>query len=133
MTEKEPKGPEQTRSDVTSEFQVLGENLKRVLQQAWESEERKNLQREIETGLATLGKTLEQAAREFRESETGQRLKSEAQELQERLRSGEVETRLREDLITVLKKVNTELEKILKPKSEAGDGEGLSGEGPDAS
>jgi len=132
MTENEPKGPQQTRGDVASEFQVLGENLKRVLHQAWESEERKTLQREIETGLAALGKTLEQAAKELRESETGQRLKSEAQELQERLRSGEVETRLRDDLITVLKKVNTELEKILKPKSGAG-GEGSSGESPNAS
>jgi hypothetical protein len=123
MTENNPTGTEQTPGEVASEFQALGDNLKTIIKQAWESEERKNLQREIESGMANLGKTLDEAAREFRESETGQRLKSEAQEMQERIRSGEVETKFREDLVTVLQRVNSELEKILKPKSPSRSGD----------
>jgi hypothetical protein len=123
MTENNQPGSKQTTGDIASEFQNLGTNLKTILQQAWESEERKNLQREIETGLGNLGRTLDDTAREFRDSETGQRLKSEAEELQERIRSGEAETRVREDLLKILHKVNNELEKFLKPGSSTGGGE----------
>jgi hypothetical protein len=123
MNDQETRDPQGRSGEVASEFKDLGENLKSILQNAWESEERKNLQREIESGLANLGKTLEQAAKEFKESEAGQRLKADAEDLHQRIRSGEVETRVRDDLLAALRKVNSELEKVLSRKSPGG-GEG---------
>jgi hypothetical protein len=123
MNENDPEGTKQGSSDVASGFRTLGNNLKNIFQQAWESEERKNLQNEIEIGLSNLGKTLDEAAQEFRESEAGQRLETEAKDFRDRVRSGEVETKMRDDLATILQKVNYELEKILKPKTPQGGGE----------
>ncbi len=101
------------KDDLTSEFRDLGENLKKIFIGAWESDQRKNLQTEIEQGLAELGNSLRQTATEIQESEAGQRVKSEAEDLRDRVRSGEVEDKIRSDLRTILQKLNTELEKAI--------------------
>jgi HD-GYP domain-containing protein (c-di-GMP phosphodiesterase class II) len=105
----EPEDPSQ--SDVTSEFRRLGQHLKEILQATWESQERRKLQQEIETGLSELGRSLNQTVEEFKESPAGQRIKTEAEDLRGRIRSGELESQLREDLLSILRRVNTELEK----------------------
>jgi hypothetical protein len=115
----EPAPQEDTKSQqIKSEFQLLGENLKQMFVTAWESEERKNFQNELENGLTDLGDTLKQTAQDFKESETGQKVKAEAEDLRDRIESGEVEQKVREDILSVLHKVNAELEKITKPKPE---------------
>ena len=106
--------------DVAAEFSALGKNLMTLLQTAWESEERRKLQAEIEAGLAELGKTLNQAVSDFRESPAGNRLRQEAEEIKARVRSGEVEKQVRDDLLAVLRKINTELEKATAPHSQEG-------------
>jgi gas vesicle protein len=117
---------EQTPENLASEFQNLGDNLKKMFLGAWESEQRKNLQKEIEEGLAGLGNSLKQTANEIQESETGQRVKSEAEDLRDRVRSGEVETKIRSDLQSVLHNLNKELEKVIRtapPSEESGEEE----------
>lgn len=99
--------------DLVSEFQQLGDNLKKVFIGAWESEERKNLQKEIGQGLAELGDSLKQTAEEIQESETSQRVISEAEDLRDRMRSGEVEGKVRSDLQSLLHRLNKEIEKII--------------------
>lgn len=115
----EPAAQEDTKSQqLKSEFQHLGENLRQLFVNAWESEERKNFQNELEDGLAELGDSLNQTAKDIQESETGQKFKAEAEDFRERVKSGEVEQKVREDILSVLHKVNAELEKITKPGSE---------------
>lgn len=101
--------------DLASEFQNLGENLKSIILGAWESEQRQNLQKDIEEGLAGLGSSLKQTANEIQESDAGQRVKTEAEDLRDRVRSGEVETKIRSDLQSVLHKLNKELERVIPP------------------
>jgi hypothetical protein len=98
--------------DLGEEFRTLGKNLKSILQTAWESPERKRLQQEMESGMAELGKSLDQAVKEFKDSPAGQRLKEDAHDFQERLRTGEVEQRLRQDLLAVMRRFNEELGKV---------------------
>lgn len=114
---------ESTPEDLASEFQNLGDNLNKFFIGAWESEQRKNLQKEIENGLAVLGNTLKQTANEIQESEAGQRIKSEAEDLRDRVQSGEVESKIRSDLQSVLHKLNQELEKAIPPAQPAGEPE----------
>lgn len=106
-------------SEVTQEFRRLGDNLQDVLRTAWESPERKKLQSEIKAGLAELEASLNKAATEFRESPTGQRLETEVKNLGERVRTGEVESRLRTDLLSLLRQLNIRLEEASEPGSEA--------------
>jgi hypothetical protein len=115
-------------NNLASEFRNLGENLKKIFLEAWESEERRNLQMEIETGLADLGNSLKQTAKEIEESESGQKVKAEAEDLRDRIESGEVADKIREDLLSVLQKVNAELEKAVPAKPASAEPDTTQGE-----
>jgi hypothetical protein len=99
-------------SSVGDELRALGENLVAALREAWGSPERQKLQDEIETGLVDLGSSLKQAVTDFETSPTGQKMKADVEDLGERVRSGEVEGKIRSELLQALQTVNNELEKI---------------------
>ena len=94
---------------VADEFRELGDNLVKILRTAWESPERKRIQQDITNGLNELGSTLRNETEKFNESETAQKI-----------RSGEVESRFREEVLSALKTVNAELERAVERMSRAG-------------
>jgi hypothetical protein len=94
------------------ELRSLGENLKSALHSAWESEERKKVQAEIETGLADLSQLLKDTAEEFEAEKIGKGLKAEVENFREQIESGEVAAQVRTDLVQVLQAINNELTKI---------------------
>lgn len=98
-------------SDVLEELRELGRNLKSMLQTMWESEERKKLERELETGLSEAYQSLSQAAHDFAETPTGKQLQSELKEIKERIRSGELETQVRNEILAALRAANAGLRK----------------------
>lgn len=105
-----------TSGEIASEFRDLGNNLKHMLQSAWESQERKNLQAEIQAGLDDFTRSLDQTFTEFKESSTGEQLKSDIEELRENIRSGKTESEVRSGLVSALRSINQELEKFSKSK-----------------
>ncbi|HKZ54821.1 MAG TPA: hypothetical protein VJ123_05025 [Anaerolineales bacterium] len=104
---------ERKESDLSAELRALAENLKSAVQTAWHSDERKNLQSEIEEGLANVGKALRDASDDLAKGPTGQRIKAEVDEFSSRVRSGEFEAKLRVELVRALRLANSELEKAL--------------------
>lgn len=106
----DPKGGEQF-NDLESEFRSLGKNLGSFMRSVWESEERKKLQSELEAGLSEFTASIDQAAKELKESQAGQRIKEEAADLQDRIKSGEATSAVKEDMLSILRKINAELEK----------------------
>ena len=105
--------------DLAGEFRNLGNNLRDIVQNIWESAERKKLQQEIEAGLDELGKSLSQTLTEIKDSPAGQQFKDEARDLHDRVRSGEVETKVRSELFSILQQVNAELQKVVSPKPDS--------------
>lgn len=103
MSEK-PSG-----DDLTAEFLKLGQNLKQAAEAAWVSPEGQRLRGEIKSGLHALEKGLNEAAAEMTTGETGQKLKAEVEDFSARVRSGQVETKLREDLLAALRAINSHL------------------------
>ena len=103
----------QTQSDLASEFRALGDNLKNILQSSWESAEAQKLRQDVKEGLNQLGQATDQAVKDFDQSEAGQRIKAEAQDLKERIESGEVEAKARSEISKVLRTLNQELEKAV--------------------
>jgi hypothetical protein len=101
--------------DLLDEFRQLGRNLAAAARSAWQSEESQKLRNELRVGLAALEAGLKQASAEVTSGETGQRIKAEVNDFSERVRSGQVESRLRDDLLAALRKVNSELEKATRP------------------
>jgi hypothetical protein len=99
----------QPTGELSDELRALGENLRSLFQAVWDSDDRRRLQQEMETGIGALAESLGQAARDFAESETGKQMKKDAREFGDRVRSGEVETKVRQDLTAILRKMNEEL------------------------
>src|SRR3972149_4649006 len=58
-------------------FRDLGENLAQALRSIWGSQERKELQKEIEEGLAAVAESVKKETESFKQRSTGQRRKSD--------------------------------------------------------
>ncbi len=99
-------------NSIADEFRNLGLNLINTMRAAWESPERRKLQQELEEGLSTLAATIKMEASTFTETPAGQRLKTDLEDLQERVRTGEAESKAREEIIKAIKIINAELEKV---------------------
>ena len=99
------------------EFQALGENLKAILNAAWESEERKKFQSELEAGMRELGTAMNDFADDIRSSQTGETIRREAADFHERVKSGEVEEKAREEVVKVLQGLNDEINKAVDKMS----------------
>jgi hypothetical protein len=112
MNDQKQTGGNPSYSDVEDELRTLGKNIKEALQSVWLSDERKKLEDEIRAGLTDLGVTLNEAASELTQSETGQRLKEDVEDLRRRINAGEVESRVREELLNALRMANAELSKV---------------------
>ena len=124
MTEQNQSGGDPSNSDIAEELRVLGKNLKGALESAWESEERKKLQDEIRAGLTDLGVSLNEAADDFRRSDAGQQLKADVADFRRRVYTGEVQTKVHDELINALRLANTALSKLSTKQSGAKDQSG---------
>jgi hypothetical protein len=103
--------------DILEELRELGRNLQAMVQTMWESEERKKLEHELETGLTEAYNSLSKAAHEFAESPTGKNIKTELEDLGQRIRSGEVEAKVRSEILSALKSANEGLKRTNPPQS----------------
>jgi hypothetical protein len=103
--------PQEQANTIADEFVELGRNIKQALQSAWRSEERIRLQSEIETGLKEASRALKQATDELSKSQAAQNLKADAGDLQGRVQSGELEAKIRSELLAALHMANEELKK----------------------
>jgi hypothetical protein len=110
-------------NDLGDELRALGATLREMLQAAWESDERKRAQQEVETGLEDLARTLRTAGQEFTASPTGQRLKADVHDLHERLRTSQVDDAIRQELVAALRRVNEELGKAARAWKAQAEGE----------
>jgi signal recognition particle GTPase len=114
MSDSNPTEAKTPTDNISDQLNELGKNLREALQTAWESEERKKVQKEIEDGLANLGASLSQAAKDFSNSPTGQNLKEDVKDMHERWQTGEVGTKVRSEITEALRKVNAELQKATR-------------------
>jgi methyl-accepting chemotaxis protein len=97
-------------SSLKDEFEQLGTNIRDALQGAWGSEERKHLSEEIQKGLSEIGNALTKVADDLQQNETVQKVSSEVDEFAEQVRSGEVASKLRAEIVEALQSLNRELE-----------------------
>jgi ElaB/YqjD/DUF883 family membrane-anchored ribosome-binding protein len=101
-----------TEPNLTDEIRELGNNLSNILHTIWDSPERQEIQREIESGISEFSAALNKTAQEFSTSDTGQRIKADLEDLRARANSGELSAQVRNNLMEALRKVNEELDKV---------------------
>jgi hypothetical protein len=112
--------------DLGDELRNLGKNLSDFLRAAWASEERRQVQKDVESSLNDLGATINKAANEFSSSDTGQRLKASFEDIRQRVETSEVQTRARKEFVEALKKANAELTKAANKWGQASSDQGSS-------
>lgn len=119
MTTSPPPQGENAGADLADQFREMGKNLSELLRTAWESDERKKIQREVELGLADLGDAVKKVGQEMSQSPAGEKLKANMNDIRQRVESGEVENKLRAELLKALQTINEGLRKAAeKGKSE---------------
>jgi hypothetical protein len=111
MSDTNPNENKTSSNNIGDELNELGNNLRQALKSAWESEERRKLQKEIEDGLANLGESLSKAAEDFSSGPTGQSIKEDVKDMHERWQTGEMRSKMHSDILEALRKVNNELRK----------------------
>ncbi len=99
-----------SKDEIGNEFEKLGENIRQVVQGAWESEERKRIGKEIHDGLIEIGETFTRLGEEFVENPGVQRVREEVDDISERIQSGEVAQKINDDLVSLLQTINQKLE-----------------------
>ncbi len=106
-----PTPDETPANDILAELREMGKNLQALLKASWESEERKKVQSELQAGLNDLGKSLSKAASEFSASPAGQTMKADLEDFNQRLQSGEVQAKVRSEVLNALRAANEGLKK----------------------
>lgn len=109
---KATSSPGSGKISIAGELSDLGLNLMGVLHAAWDRPERQKLQQEIESGLKDFGSALRKETQAVSNSKVSQRVKTGVNDINDRVRSAEVETRVREELVDALKAINMELAKV---------------------
>ena len=105
------KTSQNPKDDIAAEFVEFGQNIKKALQSAWASEDRKKLQAEIEKGLKDAGEALKQAGSDFSHGQAAQTFKNETDDFKRRVQSGEFEAKVRSEVLSALRIANEQLKK----------------------
>ena len=101
---------------VGEQFEAFGRSLAEALKAAWESEETRAHVQSLKEGLdAAVGK-VDEAARKASESITGERIKAEATQAADSLRSASKQSweKARPHVLSALSQVDAELQKLIE-------------------
>ncbi|MBX3051001.1 MAG: hypothetical protein KF753_05990 [Caldilineaceae bacterium] len=104
--------PEGHKDDIGDELNRLAESFGRAVQAAWNSEQRHQLEGDLNRGLRSLVDNVESILKQFNESEQGQELKEHAGKVVEKVRTSTVTAELKEGLTKGLQTVATELQEF---------------------
>ncbi len=100
-------------SSIAEELNRLGRQLGEAARLAWESEDRKRLQAELEDGLRRFGVQAETTIEQARRSEAGRQLSDQAQRVATQVKEARVADKVRDGLIVGLASLNRELSRLL--------------------
>ena len=107
MSEKKDKNEKTTT--IRDEFKELGQNIRDVFGNAWDSQEKQNLQIDIKNGLNEFGDTLNKLSDDLHIKDLTKKVVDGVGGIGDRVRSGEIEEKTRTDILKALKNINQSL------------------------
>jgi hypothetical protein len=107
------------RSEFVNELDKLGENLGALLRSMWESEERKSIERELDSGLEKLAGHLNHTIDQLKNDAKVENVKKAAKEAWETARGPQILSDVQQGMLDSLKKLNEEIAKRSHPAQEA--------------
>jgi len=102
---------EEKSNTIRQEFKELGQNIRDVFGNAWESKEKQKLQDDLKNGLNDLGDALGKLTSDLRVKDFTQKMVDGVEGLGERVRNGEIENKTKGDILNALEKINQSLTK----------------------
>ncbi|PIE81691.1 MAG: hypothetical protein CSA11_03305 [Chloroflexi bacterium] len=121
-------GGTQPDYDVTAEFQKLGHQLGETLQLAWESEERKRIEKEVREGVKSFVAEVDKVLRDVKTGETPSKLRDDAATAKTRVEESEIGQKAREGIVEGLRWLSEGLNELAvkftppeKPADEPGE------------
>jgi len=109
----------QNSSELISELNKLGENLSNLLRAAWESEERRSVEREITAGLEQLNQKLSDTAERIRNDAALNQARRTAKDAWRTAHGPQVVNEIRLGVLDTLKAINDDLARRAAPAQEA--------------
>ena len=99
-------------ADVAEEFKRLGRQFAATLEGIFNSEEARRMETEIRAGMKTFAEEVDKTFREAKDSQAATRMKEEATGVKDRVESGEIGRKAQEGMVTGLRWLSNELERL---------------------
>lgn len=99
-------------ADIGDEFKRLGRQFADTLEGIFNSDEARHFEKEVRAGMKTFADEVEKAFSQAKESPAATRLKEEAVDVKDRVEAGEYARKAQEGVISGLRWLSTELEKL---------------------
>jgi ElaB/YqjD/DUF883 family membrane-anchored ribosome-binding protein len=116
---EENKQESTPKSEFVTELNRLGENLGNLLKSMWESEERKSIERELNTGVDQLLNRVNETVTHLRKEAPVEQVKKAAKDALETARVPQILNEVQQGMLESLKKLNEEIAKRAQPAQEA--------------
>jgi hypothetical protein len=100
------------RPDVSDALRDLGRQFAETLQAAWNSQERKEFEQEVQEGVRRFADEVNRVFKEAKESPTTQKVKEEAKEVRTKVETGELGRKARGGLVEGLTWMSQELARM---------------------
>ena len=117
--ESQNSSQSEPKSEFVTELNRLGENLGNLLKSMWESEERKSIERELNTGLDQLSKRVNETVEQLRKDTAVENVKKAAKDALETARVPKILNEVQQGMLDSLKKLIEEIAKRAQPAQEA--------------
>lgn len=114
---EEPEAEAQSQAagqsdEIANELNRLAESFGRAVRAAWNSDQRHQLESDLNRGLRSLVDNVESILKQFNESEQGQEFKEQAERVVEKVRTSKVTAELKEGVTKGLQTVAEELQEF---------------------
>jgi len=110
-------------SDIVEEFKRLGRQFADTLEGIFNSEEAKRVETELRAGMRSFADEVEKAFSQAKESPAAARMKEEAGNVKDRVETGEIGRKTQEGVVSGLRWLSDELEKLATQFTPADPGE----------
>jgi hypothetical protein len=110
-------------SDIVEEFKRLGRQFADTLEGIFNSEEAKRVETELRAGMRSFADEVEKAFSQAKESPAAARMKEEAGNVKDRVETGEIGRKTQEGVVSGLRWLSDELEKLATQFTPADSGE----------
>ena len=99
--------------DVLGELKLFGQQLGTAVKSLWDSDESRNLRKEISEGLGEAVREMDKAVKTVQDSDAAKEFSQQVRGTVDKARESDVTDKIHQGLVSGLRDLNTELSKLL--------------------